>query len=175
MYVVVVVESNRAPLTLAKRRILPIHAIPALEPMSYHNGFHINLFTDAVPKIMLYSTGSSRDGCDESDCMVTHPLRCALKANQTILCPPPLQIVSGSYTKLYIPLSIIIIIIIIIIIFFFFFFIIISRVKVRSRSNCGHTPSVSQAGGDQDVVTPKMEGTATYRQGRIKLFGAPGQ
>ena len=46
---VVVVESNRAPLTLAKHRILSIHTIPALEPMSYHNGFHINLFTDAVP------------------------------------------------------------------------------------------------------------------------------
>jgi hypothetical protein len=46
---VVVAKSNRVPLTLAKHRILSIHAIPALEPMSYHNGFHINLFTDAVP------------------------------------------------------------------------------------------------------------------------------
>jgi len=46
---VVVVENNRALLTLTKHRILSIHAIPALEPMSYHNGFHINLFTDAGP------------------------------------------------------------------------------------------------------------------------------
>jgi len=47
--VVVLVESNRAPLTLAKVRTLSIHAIPALETMSYQNGFHINLFNDAVP------------------------------------------------------------------------------------------------------------------------------
>jgi hypothetical protein len=31
--VVVLVENNRAPLTLAKVRILSIHAIPALERM----------------------------------------------------------------------------------------------------------------------------------------------
>jgi len=86
-------------------------------------------------QVMLYSTGSSRDGCDENDCMVTHSLRCALKANWAILRTPPLPRVFGSYTELYIPLSIIVSIIIIIII------IIISSVKERSRSNCGHTPS----------------------------------
>jgi hypothetical protein len=47
--VVVLMESNRAHLTLAKVRILSIHAIPVLETMSYQNGFHINLFSDAVP------------------------------------------------------------------------------------------------------------------------------
>jgi hypothetical protein len=48
VFIDVVIESNRASLTLAEHRILSIHAIPAFEPMSYHNGFHINLFTDAV-------------------------------------------------------------------------------------------------------------------------------
>jgi hypothetical protein len=49
VFIDVVVESNCASLTLAEHRILSIHAIPAFEPMSFHKGFHINLFTDAVP------------------------------------------------------------------------------------------------------------------------------
>jgi hypothetical protein len=70
--VVVLVESNHAPLTLAKVRTLSIHATPALETMSYQMDFILTYLVMLFQQIMLHLTASSQDGCDKNDCMVTH-------------------------------------------------------------------------------------------------------
>jgi hypothetical protein len=54
---VVLVESNRAPLTLAKRRIL---SIPRLNRSAVIMDFILTYLLMLFQQIMLYSTGSSR-------------------------------------------------------------------------------------------------------------------